>query len=603
MAATMAPPTLDPLALLKLKAAQTAAPGAQGQPPSPAPMAAPAPAPVAGNGPPAAEGGGSGIFSGIGTAISNAMSGAGVFGSSAGDMGEMDPTTGMTPGMERRGNNQSLMKVGLMLIAAGQRQSDDSRAKVMASMAGAVDSGDVNQFARNRLEMAKMRLIEKKMLGDKAAADALMGAVSPGVPVTASTQPVGLPGGVPAVPATGEIPASVPPAPVPGGGAPAVPGDTPTPVPGAPAVPGAPGAAATAPSAPGLPVGPPPPPQLAEWQPNADDLAIMNSMRLRADAAGLANFVKTNRDKLRDRKIDGGRYLDPSTGKIMIDEYQGGVKVGTKLIGDAPQTVVDRPGPDGTIIRETVVPGSGQVIKRETVRDVLEDAESKDIIADVGKTKSALRDQHANVVLPAIKSYEKAVQLEDVVRGGGTYAGKLAPMQKATVAWLASLGMIDKTRSDQIQKLTDTSAVQAELGAEAGKFAKENYGPQVSDQDRKNAQELLGAIETNQPEQISAAIERIRREQRRKVEAYQQSTSVYEEDLGKTKIKNKDYFKPKKVEYNFDTEKPWEKREREAAESAKTAPAAGDVPPMPPGFDLTPTQWKFMTPEQRALFK
>lgn len=542
-------PNINPLALLQAKAMPPDAQPGTGspatpppEPPSP-PVAAPPPAPD-GTGP---SPGGGGLGAGIGTALSRMMSGDGIFGGGAPGDDVVNPDTGLSPGMSRRDNMQSMMKFGLLMLAAGARQSEDSRARLMAALPNALDNSDnINKFARNRLEMAKLKLLEKQQLNDQAASDAIMKRFAtpapavPGSPVAAGITPT---------------PAAVADAPPVASGTPVAPVAPPVapPVPGSP--PPAPATAGTGVPAPGggvpaLSTEIPPPPPVPEWQPNEDDRLVLQANRNNPGA--MANYIAQQREKMRNMRLETAPYIDPSVG-VVVRVYQGGKMIGIEKKGDLPQQIRDTPGPDSTTQRDTV-DASGRVTKRDTVRDVLYDDSEKELMKSVEGESQGLRKTYREAVKPAVGNYDKLVALENTVRSGGTLTGKLADVQKQALGWIGTVGSL---RKEDIKKMVDSGLVTAELGAAAGRFAKENYGPNVSNQDVVNAQQLLGAVSTGQKEEIAAALERVRHQERNKIMLYNDAADDFNSRLGRTRA-NKDYFKAERIDKDFAAPLPWE---------------------------------------------
>lgn len=594
----MAGGPFDPLLLLRARAGDPTAPGA---PAAPVPAASPpvvapsspAPAPAVG---PSAGGGGVGI-NGIGSAISRAMSGEGLFGSSGPEDEEIDPLTGVPRGLSRRANMQSLMKVGLMLMAAGQPQSAESRARILSGIGGATDDANnqINNFARNRLEMAKTKLLERQQLQEEAANAALMAsagiatgapAAAPGViapPAPVIAPPAVAAGGVPVDPAT---PAPATPETGAGGPVPASPGTTPNA-----------GGPSTAPNtlqtrAPSLSPLPP-------WQADQQQADIIRATPLPQRAAKIAEF----RRQYETQKRATEPYRVPGVGTV-VDLYEGNRKVGTEKLADDPVHVIDVPGPDGTVIRETR-DAAGNVTKRDTVRDVRADKAYDMTLTSAQKESEELRTRYKDVANPAVSNEAKLRELQNRVRKGEIIAGKTADVEKFALGWIGTVGALTKK---DVDRLVSSRAISAELGAAAGRFAKENYGPQVSEYDVKNAEQLLGAVSTGTPEEIDAALERLRMAERKKVEEYNSYSADYNSRISGLKGFDSKYYGAKPVEAQFADPDPWTPGAGAAAATGAPVPAA--APPADPNdappadwSDEQKSLWQFMTPEDKRLFK
>ena len=589
---------INPLGWLQLqtqlKQQQNAQPDSGGPPPA-APVAAPPPAPA--TAPPGGSspvGGGGGI-GGIGTAISRAMSGAGLFGTSEGT-GEIDPMTGLGANEVTRANNQSLMKVGLLLMAAGVRQSDDSRARMLAAAAGAADNSEsLNSFAKNRLAMAEYRLKEKKHLNDLAASDALIKSVTGGDVPAATTPPPG-PGATTPIgtPLPGAPVAAPPMAVEPAGGTGTGP-TPPTPVSGAPTSPGV--------SPDGLPVGistaPPPPPAPMEWRAGPQDAAHMRL--LASEPAKLSAYIQEQRNKMRDTQVESAPYYDPAQG-VVVDVYKGGRKIGTEKKRDLDASVRSTPGPDGTLLIERVEPGTNRVIERKVERDPIYDEAGRVIIKRVDEDFEKVKGTYDTEIQPAVDTIKKVTELQNSVRRGETITGTAAELRKQATRVLGSLGFGSE---DKIQHLKNTTEIFAKLGAEAGRFAKENYGPQVSEWDVRNAQQLLGAIESGLPEEIDAALNRIRETQLKKIETYGARAAEFEDRVGRAKKVDKEFYKLPRPTTDFGAPIDWTPEGKSIRPKGTTAtagvPTLAEIQKDYPHYTGDPRNWPYV--KNKDVFK
>lgn len=300
----------SPMQALTDMTADGAATGA----PSPAPAPAPAPTPEPAT--TGAIGGGGSQGGGVGSFVNNLFSGRGLFGGGPDD-DKVDPATGVTQGQARQVNMQSMMGLGLTLMAAGMRQSDDSRAAILARAPGMLNNQDsLNGFAKMRLEMANARLKERQAANADEQArrwQSLMG--GSGAAAGANPGLTGAPAALPGTIAPAGAPAGGVAAPVAAGGAPAAPM----------AAPGA-DTAAPAPTA----------------QAGGTDLlaGISPGTRTLLGALGPEKGMEKLLDIRRgldEQETIGDPREDPSTGKIVADKLKNGRRVGIVVIGDRPE--------------------------------------------------------------------------------------------------------------------------------------------------------------------------------------------------------------------------------------------------------------------------
>lgn len=426
----------NPLELLRARIQQNpVAAGGNGAPAVTAPAPAQPPAAVAAM-PPS----GGGRFN-LGTRLSMAMSGErGLFAGAPDPVAEaeIDPATGVPRGLSRRANNQSLMKMGLLLMAAGAPQSDDSRAAILAGVAGAADTSDtLNRFAANRLEMAKLKLAEQSQAQQMAMIgqmDSLMG-LSPGDPraIAQGASPVaGTTAAVAPVTRGGPLPA------------PSAPG-TPATVSGGPA--SAPSAASgTVPTPqrviPAASLGnePPAAPATPRWQPTEQDKLIYGMLRLDPQKAG--EFVRDRMTEFADTEIQSEPYLNPNIG-IVADVFKNGQKIRTEKIGDMASDVIELPGQNG--VREfRTIRADGTVADIEIVRDPVTDAQRRaEHEATIPTAEGATRKKDAQgnwIIEPTpggkmareIEAEQKAAQTkaENELATADRLVGKIADMKE-----------------------------------------------------------------------------------------------------------------------------------------------------------------------------
>lgn len=370
--------TQNPIQGLEEAALAQTAPGGGVAATSPQPQAAP-PAPASAS---SAGGGGTGaLFAGLGDRLNRAMSGEGFFGGPREDDQEIDPNTGAPKGLLRRGQGQNMMKMGVMLMAAGMRQSPEQRAQILASIADTVgdNTDQINSFAQNRLNMAKLRLAEQEQLRlaqRQAAMDRLMG-------VDSSTGAGAAPSGAAAAPA----PASF--SPVPSGAAPGAPVGAPFPLAKADAAPAPAPAPMAAPAAQApagvmpeiggapvpiasLPTTPPKLPPIGRWTPTEADKM---GYGLGHDAEAQSKFITDRIAEHGKQKRVTDPYYRPGVG-MMIDIWQGDQKVDEEKLGDAEEIMRVIPGENGERIFQTLYP-DGRVKNERREFDALTEARGK----------------------------------------------------------------------------------------------------------------------------------------------------------------------------------------------------------------------------------
>lgn len=561
------------------------APQAPVAPPSGAPPAAAAPSPAAPTdaGPSVPSGGGaSGAMGGIGTAISNAFSGAGLFGQGAGDMGEADPVTGVTPGDKYRANMQSFMKMGMMLIAAGSRQSDDSRARILAALPSALENGanDINSFAKNRLEMAKLKLLQREQQQKEEQGAAIMqyyglggagGVAAPGgagTPASAGAVPgpgnvTAAPLAAPADPNLGNVPPAAPP----------------------------PAADPTIPPnyAPNLDVNTigtqkPPPPAVPKWQPGPADMPFLATAK--GNPAKVAEYAAERENERRKMEMATPLYRDPNVG-IVYDVYVDGKFKETKKLSDLNKQVTTRPGDaTGQTIVETK-DDAGRVVDRKIENDPTAQTALNE---DRGFVRDAFKEQdklYWDTVKPSVRSYDKLTDLEGKLRQGKAITGTAADMRRQGLNFLASMGWL---RKDRIDALINSSDVERQLATEAGQFAKQNYGPNVSNFDVEHANKIMGALMSNDKSIIANTLRQVRNERRSAIERYNERADAHNARAGRMKMQ--DAYALPRVDKSFDGDDEKLDALQPEGEAAPTGPAPVSpvAPPAAPAarFEFDP---------------
>jgi hypothetical protein len=437
--------------------------------PAPAPQAAPAPAPAE---PPSR---------GFGGVMSDMFSGRGIMGSQAGD-DKVDPSTGATAGQMRSANMSSMMQFGLTLLAAGMNQTNDQRAAILARAPGLLNNSDqINSFAKTRLEMANARLAERKQQAAEQKSTYVRsllggsGAATLGVGGGASAgSPAATPGTIPAVTPVAGGDASG------GAQAPGTPGTAPT---GQPAA----GNGVTAGMSPG---------EVAAIAGMDDEKALELLARRRGELDGQETF--------------GTPYADAATGQQLVPVLKGGRQVRVQPLGTLQQTVTEEGG-------KRITRQGGAVTG---IADVAEDPQDREErAASVGlRTKRAtvLNEQRGtidglNTALPRLAEAERNV------RAGKTITGTGADYREQAMTLMSSLNILSDAGREQLRKTGDVESL---LKQSSGEFAKQYYGPQISNADVENAQKAIGALKSGDSAVIADSLARIRKGYVQKIDAY-----------------------------------------------------------------------------------
>lgn len=448
---------------------------------------------------------------GFGEIIGDAISGRGIMGAQPGD-DQIDPTTGAPKGMVRAQGMQSMMKMGLLFLAAGQNMSNDARAAILSKAPSLVGGGDeaLSSFAQTRLQMAKLKLEERKALSEEQAAkdtasalDRLSGggmgaAPSAGTAAVQSAQAgnaatgqaIGVPEAAVAAPGASAGPVAA------GGG---LAGATAT-VPG----PMAPG---------GVPRGPMISPERA--------LAIKAQPTTAGKAQELAKAVSD----AEGRESEGQARWNKFTGRLEYPKIRNGVEIGVRE-GGAPQaTVEDVPGPDGSTYREKVVrapDGSRVVIERQDVRDPRADQLQKLDIDVARGDRDVFMKTYRETARPAVESYKKLATLREKVLEGEAVTGTGANYQRAVMNALASAGYLSK---EGVAKLTTSADIERALAGSVATFIKDFNGNQnVSDRDVAYAKEIMQASLSNNKELVASAIGNAMNSNKSAIKNYQEDS-------------------------------------------------------------------------------
>lgn len=455
---------------------------------------------------------------GIADYIGDAFSGQGLLGGSATDKDPVPGGMGITRGDERKANMQSLMGVGLMLMAAGSRQTDNNRAALLAKIPELANPADkLNTLTASRLKLAQIKLAERKQLAeeaqDKALDAALAGAMGGAKP--AATSPTG---------ASSAPMAAATPSPAAGGAATPVPGavaSADTPAPGAePAqfvLPGG-GGTVPAPSRGGPPqtMPPPPPPGMTPME-----LASIRAMPREQRGKALLDRQLANQQI----EYQGTPYVDPATQQQMVPIYKNGVLVRTQAQGQLAEEVVDRDG-----FRETI--RGGRVIKRDEIRDPAAEEDRKNVAKVLTGGYDEINKRYIETVRPAVDGIARSQKLKTLLADDKMFTGTAAEVRMNIANMMASAGMVDE---DTKQRLANSADLTAELKSAAGEWAKDNYGPQVSNEDRVSAEKFFQAALSNDKTVLRASLDRLIRNSKERITRYNEDVDHHNERLDKSK--------------------------------------------------------------------
>jgi hypothetical protein len=495
----------------------------QQQAPTPA-AAAPSAAPAAA---PAGDGGGMMGF------LGNLFSGKGFGGSQPGD-DQVDPNTGVSVGQMRQMNLQGMQKMGLVLLSASGRMSNDQRAAIMSRLPEAMDnSAQLNGFAKARLQMAEMRLKERELaakerqsagftqLAAQMAGGGAPASSGPAAPTQQQTQAVAQ------AAAAGDTM----------GAASAATG-------------GAVPAQAAAPAQAGAP---------AQGGQPAFSPQEAQALALIGPEGGLPMIMK-RLGETRDQEVPGEPYVDPQTGRKMVDVFKHGQKVRSSDLGPILSRVSEEGGRIVTRTGDAVTGISAAPQAPEDPQDVAERTANFGVIT---KRADKLNEARAGAITAAT-GYDRVAAAQKAVLADKTFTGLQgtdAAQKGANL--LASLGIL----SDAGRKaLVETNGIEAIFAQSGGEFAKQYYGPQISNSDVENARKAIGGIQSGQPEVVAAALGRIKDSYRRTVEQFDKDADSHNNRLGA--------IRGAEAKANFSVEKIGRKFEDDAAPQQQQAPAA-----------------------------
>lgn len=472
----------------------------------------------------------------ISSTLGDAFSGRGIFGGSPDD-GEIDPATGAPKGMARQAGMQSMMKMGLLFLAAGQNMSADSRAAILSRAPALVgDSGDsINSFAKNRLEMAKLKLEERKQMQEAAA----------GREQTAALRAL-----------TGQ-------APLPSEGAQAVAGTQAGNAGVAQAV-GAPEAAAAAPQAPAMPLATPTGPALAPG-----GVPRGRPLLSPADAAGvLANPTIGGRGQAlnqsiiaaQGRETQGAPTFNPVTNKIETPIYNGRGELVRTTVGDTPaMTTRDVEG-----MREKgyKLPNGGfHVVDRTEIRDPTQERNDKAFIDIASKDRDTLQSVYQEKVQTAVKNYDKMKEIRAQVSEGKGIFGTGSDYMRSAIRVMATMDPGKKELAEYLNVPANFERI-LKSGV-AGVIQDFNGSTAVSDADRKFAQEVMQAAATKSRPEIINALNNAMQDQRNLISKHNENAERHNSGLTGLDDRLTGRLKVTTVDRDFD---------KEEAEAAKVKP-------------------------------
>lgn len=538
-------------------------------PPAPAGTSAPA-APA-----PSASGGGFDLGS-LGSKIGDAFSGRGILGGGADDT-EIDPLTGAPKGLARQANMRSLMQLGLTFLVAGQRMSNDQRAAILSKAPGLIGGGDdaLNSFAKTRLEMAKLKLEQRKQLQEEQAGQQQMEALrsltggatapsagaqgvqqaqqalnAPAPGVTAPDANAAPGGGIPANAAAGYVPQGGP-------GREMDAGATAAPAPQA-----LPTGNALAPG--GVPRGPLLSP--------ADAMGVLANPTTAGRGQALSNAVSA----AQARTTLGQTQYDPTSGTMRAPIINGrGEVTGYNDLGKP--TIVSRDTADGKFREKGFVDPITKnfvVTDRSDIRDPDVERQSAASLQIAKGDRDTLNTEHHDIIQKSLDTYDRMAKVrQEVLDGRGVWGTGASLRQKAYNA-LVSLGYnFDNKLSDSLNTNADFMRVMKEGVATTIKNF--NGAQNVSNTDLKFAQDVMQATTENNPEAVINALNNGMKDIRENVGRYNANATRHNGDLGEFGTAARRLTVPV-VERDFDAdERAFQEKmaQRRAANSSNPPPA------------------------------
>lgn len=449
----------------------------------PAPAAAPVAAAPAGAPSPAPASNFAGTLS---AKLGDMMSGRGLFGGSPDDA-EIDPATGAPKGMARQQGMRSMMQMGLLFLAAGQRMSDDQRAAILSKAPGLVGGSDdaMNTFAKSRLEMAKLKLAERQQLAEEASNKTItdtvrqaMGGAAPSAGAQAVT--TAQQGNA----ATGEAigaPVAATPAPSP---SPDNPTGTPVQgfqIPGAPPRIAAPGGVPRS----GFTLSP------------AAGAAILSRPTVAGKAEALGGFVRdseTRQAQREDQETEGSPVWNPQVQRYETPVMRRGAVVRMKEAGNMPVTTRDF---NGMRQKGYYLPdGNFHVTEQTEIGESPSEKKDRETHANLAASdREGLMKNYQENIQRSLTSYDKMREIREQVRDGKGIFGTQYEARKLAANALATMGYLTPEQAnDQNVSANFERALKDGVQTVIKGF---NGSTQVSDSDRKFAQEVMQAAASN----------------------------------------------------------------------------------------------------------
>lgn len=493
--------------------------------PDPAPVAAPDPQ-TTGAIPPPAPAAPAAPERGFGDVMSDMFSGRGIMGARPGD-DKVDPSTGITAGQQRQMSMQSMMGLGLTLLAAGMRQTNDQRAAILAGAPKLLDQTDqINSFARTRLEMANARLKERQVAQQEATARysdsllglppngsgaATMGAAPQATPVVGAV-------GAPPVALAGAQPAAAPagsPMPTGGGG--------------------------------GVTDGM-----------SAGEIAAVRGM----SPEKRIEYLAKRRGELDGAARMGPVYIDSDTGEKRADTYANNQKTGSISVGHLLGTVADENG-------QRVTRTGDKVTGIQDIAEKPEDRENRQAMMSLvkGDRDTLVKDYQENIQ-KSVQTYDKLQAVKkDVMDGKGLFG----PIEgnnytRSAVAMLAELSPSFKSSVGDLNVTSNFERVMKE--GVAGVIKNFNGSQGVSNADRDFAVQVMQAAATGNRDAILNALNNAQADQKGIIGRYSENAARHNGGLGDFSGSLSSRLKAPTVDRDF------AKEEAEFAKSRETAAAA-----------------------------
>jgi hypothetical protein len=553
------------------------------QQPQDQPQAAPAPAPA-----PAPDPATTGAVPAAAPAAAPASSGGGglggflggLFGGGGARPGDdaVDPNTGATVGQVRQANLQSIQKLGLILLASSGRMSGDQRAAILSRAGDALDnSGQLNEFAKMRLQMANARLAERKQQQSEqksAYVRALLGgsgAATLGVPGAAGGGASAGGGGATGVGSTPLMPDA--------SGAMPAPAAAPTAAPAAAAGAGAaPTSGVTAGMSPG-------------------EVAAVGGM----DDEKALEYLAKRRGELDGAARTGPVYTDPDTGEKRMDTFANGQKTGSISVGKLLGQVTDETGPDGSTRRVTRT--GDKVTGIADVQEAPEVRENRQALMSATRAdRDTLHKDYQENIQKSVQTYDKLQKVRTDVLDGKGYFGAVEGngYVRGALNALADINPRFKSYAGDLNVTSNFERVMKE--GVAGVIKNFNGSNGVSNADRDFAVQVMQAASTGNREAVRNALENAMADQRGIIGRYNENASRHNSNLSDYSGSLKNRFIAPTVDRDFDKEENefQSRRQQQATAATAAVPARASTPQDNAAAQAARTRAQQFTDEQRA---